>query len=119
MWLLDANMDVHLISLLQEFGVKCESANRRGWQQLTNGDLVKAAVEAGFHCLLTHDKLFGEAASRALKSSMNFSVVVIRLAQKPWKQYKEDFQSAWTKNPLQPVPGQILFWPANQQHPSK
>ena len=31
MWLLDANMDVHLYLLLAELGVKAESAAFRGW----------------------------------------------------------------------------------------
>ena len=31
MWLLDANMDVHLVSVLADFGVLAEAASRRGW----------------------------------------------------------------------------------------
>ncbi len=111
MWLLDANMDVHLIPLLREVGIDCEAATRRGWQGLINGELVKAAVEAGFHCLLTHDRLFAEAAARSLKSNPNFSVVVVHLSQKPWKQYRKDFRAAWEKNPIRPVTGQIVRWP--------
>jgi hypothetical protein len=68
MWLLDANMDVHLVAVLGEFGIRCDTAANRGWKALSNGDLVAAAVAAGFHCLLTRDRLFGESASRALKS---------------------------------------------------
>jgi hypothetical protein len=44
MWLLDANMDVHLLSLLSELGVPTEAATRRGWGALDNGALVSAAV---------------------------------------------------------------------------
>jgi hypothetical protein len=51
MWLLDANMDVH---------------GQRGWKSLSNGELLRAAVDAGFKCLLTRDQLFGESASQAL-----------------------------------------------------
>ena len=69
MWLLDANMDVHVASLLGGFGFPCEAATQRGWQALDNGHLVSAAVEAGFTCLLTQDRLFAESASRALKTS--------------------------------------------------
>jgi hypothetical protein len=53
MWLLDANMDVHLASVLTGFGIDCDTAGNRGWKALSNGDLVKAAVDAGFRCLLT------------------------------------------------------------------
>ncbi len=57
MWLLDANMDVHLVSLLREFGIRCEAATRRGWGALDNGELVAAAAGAGFTTLLTKDRL--------------------------------------------------------------
>ena len=45
MWLLDANMDVHLLGLLTELGVSCESCVDKGWGKLTNGQLVSAAVD--------------------------------------------------------------------------
>jgi hypothetical protein len=60
-WLLDANMDVHLVSVLTGFKISCDTAGKRGWKALSNGDLVNVAVDAGFHCLLTRDQLFGES----------------------------------------------------------
>ena len=48
MWLLDANMDVHLVSVLTGFKISCDTAGRRGWKALSNGDLVSMAVDAGF-----------------------------------------------------------------------
>ena len=81
MWLLDANLDVHLLALLEEFGMHAEAATRRGWQTLSNGDLVAAAVAAGFTCLLTHDRLFGESAARASRQFPEFAVVLVRLPQ--------------------------------------
>jgi hypothetical protein len=68
MWLLDANMDVHLAPVHTGLGIGCDTAGHRGWKALSNGDLVKAAVEAGFQCPLTRDRLFGESAARALRS---------------------------------------------------
>jgi hypothetical protein len=62
MWLLDANMDVHLASLLAELGIASETAAAKGWKALSNGQLVAAAVSSGFDCLLTRDRLFGESA---------------------------------------------------------
>ena len=47
MWLLDANMDVHLVSTLTAFDIACDTAGKRGWKALANGDLVTAAVDAG------------------------------------------------------------------------
>ena len=111
MWLLDANMDVHLLSLLQQLGVKCEATTRRGWQALNNGDLVSVAVEAGFTCVLTQDRLFGDAAARALKAHPRFAVVVINLPQLPWKRYHQNFDSAWSKSPIEPVSGKFIHWP--------
>lgn len=110
MWLLDANMDVHLLALLKQLGVGCEATTRRGWQALNNGDLVSAAIKTGFTCLLTQDRLFGEAAAQALRAHPGFSVVV-HLSQLPWKRYHQDFKSAWSKSPIQPVAGKIIHWP--------
>jgi hypothetical protein len=111
MWLLDANMDVHLLVLLQEFGQKTEATTKRGWGALNNGDLVSAAVKEGFTCLLTQDRLFAEAASRALKAHPNFAVVVVHLPQRPWPQYQESFKAAWLKSPISPTPGKVIHWP--------
>ena len=87
MWLLDANMDVHLVSVLTGCKTSCDTAGKRGWKALSNGDLVNVAVDAGFHCLLTRDQLFGESASRALKRFPQFAVVVVNVPQRPWPQY--------------------------------
>jgi len=46
MWLLDANMPLHLVALLKELGVEADSAVARGWNTYSNGRLVEAAVRA-------------------------------------------------------------------------
>lgn len=112
MWLLDANMDVHLLSLLKEFGAESEATTKRGWRNLSNGELVSAAVAAGFTCLLTQDRLFGKAAAEALKAFPKFSVVVVHLPQRPWQQYQKDFATAWAKSPIRPAAGQVNHWPS-------
>ena len=111
MWLLDANMDVHLVSVLASFQIPCDTAANRGWKTLSNGDLVRAAVDAGFHCLLTRDQLFGESASRALKLFPEFAVVVVNVPQQPWPQYRERFIALWTVGPIEPIVGQLIEWP--------
>jgi hypothetical protein len=111
MWLLDANMDVHLARLLPELGFACDTASNRRWKLLRNGELVKAASAAGFDCLLTRDNLFGEAAAQALKSHPHFAVVVVTLKQGPWPQYRERFLAAWEDGPIKPVPGKLVRWP--------
>jgi hypothetical protein len=60
-------------------------------ESLVERGLVTAAVEAGFHCLLTRDQLFSESASRALKSFPQFAVVVVNVPQQPWRQYRDRF----------------------------
>ncbi|MGO9261528.1 MAG: DUF5615 family PIN-like protein [Bryobacteraceae bacterium] len=111
MWLLDANMDVHLVSVLQGLEVACDTARNRGWKALSNGDLVKAAVEAGFVCLLTRDHLFGQSASRALKLFPHFAVVVVNIRQQRWAEYREQFIARWTDHPIEPVAGRLIDWP--------
>jgi hypothetical protein len=111
MWLLDANMDVHLVPVLNDFGIACDTAGHRGWKSLSNGDLVTAAVAEGFLCLLTRDQLFGESASRALKSFPQFAVVVVDVPQQPWNQYRDRFIAPWMEAPISPVAGQLIHWP--------
>jgi len=112
MWLLDANMDVHILDVLSEVGVPCESAIRRGWRELANGDLVSAASEAGFTCLLTHDRLFAESAAAGLKSAPDFTIIAVHLPQKPWRAYVAQFREAWAREPIVPAAGSIIDWPS-------
>ena len=114
MWLLDVNMPRQLKPLLAELGITAETANARGWGTLVNGDLLEAAATAGFRCLLTPDRLFGESASRHLKRYPNFAIVVVLLPQVRAPQFLSSFRAAWEKSPIAPNPGQIQSWP--QEH---
>ncbi len=111
MWLLDANVDEHLVALFKQFGIPCDTAGHRGWSALANGDLVARAYAEGFRSLLTRDRLFGESASQALKSFPEFAVVVISLPQARWPEYRLRFLETWAKSPIQPVPGHVMCWP--------
>ena len=111
MWLLDANVDVHLVRTLQELGVPCDTAGNRGWKALSNGELVAAAVTAGFTCLLTRDQLFGESAARALEIFPSFAVVVMDLPQQRWPAYQEHFVAEWAARPIEPIAGTLVHWP--------
>ena len=102
---------MHLISVLEGFQIPCDTAGKRGWKALSNGDLIRAAVDAGFRCLLTRDHLFGESASRALKLFPHFAVVVVNVPQQPWPQYRERFVALWIERPIEPVAGQLIQWP--------
>lgn len=47
MWLLNANVDIHLVPVLSEFGISSDTAASRGWKALENGELVAVAMAAG------------------------------------------------------------------------
>lgn len=111
MWLLDANMDVHLVALLHEFGVRCDTAANRGWKALSNGQLVTAAVEVGFTCLITRDRLFGQSAARALKLFPEFASAVVSVPQQRWDRYRHAFAASWAKHPITPIAGELIQWP--------
>jgi predicted nuclease of predicted toxin-antitoxin system len=110
-WLLDANIDVRIVTILAEFGVESRTAQSLGWKDLSNGDLVSAAVGAGFTCLLTRDALFAESAARALRHFPQFAVVIVRLPQQKWPTYAAAFRSVWPSDPIAPRAGQVIRWP--------
>jgi len=114
MWLLDANVDVHLVPFFRERGISCDTAGHRGWKALSKGELVAAAYAKGFRCLLTRDRLFGESASEALKSFPEFAVVVITLPQQPWAQNRQRFLESWAASPIQPESGCLTYWPKSE-----
>ena len=112
MWLLDSNIPKKLTLVLSGLGVESATAQSRGWGNLSNGSLVKAAATAGFSCLLTRDRLFAESASGALRSFPTFSVVVVTLPQLREPLFLEAFRAAWQRAPIRPVGGEISSWPA-------
>jgi hypothetical protein len=115
MWLLDANMDVHLTGVLRDLGILSETAGARGWKALSNGQLVAAAVAGGFDCLLTRDRLFGEFASRALRVHQAFAVVLVNLPQRRWLEYRQSFLDAWDICPITPRHGFLVEWPQDHR----
>ena len=110
-WLLDANLDIRISQVLSEFGIESHTAESRGWKHLLNGQLVSAAVGAGFTCLLTRDQLFAESASRALKLFPQFAVVLIQLPQRRRSQYLSQFSAAWVRESIVPISGSAIGWP--------
>src|ERR1022692_2935018 len=106
MWLLDANLDIHLVELLRRFQIDCDTAENRGWKALRNGELVAAAVNAGFNTLLTRDRLFAESASRAWRDFPSLSVVIVTLPQLPSGRYLASFEAEWTVSPIHVAPWQ-------------
>ena len=77
MWLLDANMDVHLVAVLTEFGIRCDTAGNRGWKALSNGDPVWRAI------LVTTDNC------REIRFSRRNSCAVSRFARNPVRKFAD------------------------------
>jgi hypothetical protein len=113
MWLLDVNMPKKVGLVLGRLGIEAQSADDNGWGGLSNGALVEAAVEAGFQCVLTRDRLFSESAARTLKRFPSFCVVLVTIPQLHGAEFLEHFRSAWNQNPIQPVAGKLMHWPAD------
>lgn len=111
MWLLDANIPVQLVALLKELGIEADSAIARGWNTLSNGMLVSAAVESKFTVLLTRDRLFGQSAAAALKANSEFCIVRVALPQLRAGAFLEAFRSAGGEGRVIPVPGRMIEWP--------
>lgn len=111
MWLLDVNLPTALIRILDQFAVKAESTAARGWRNMDNGVLTKAASDAGFSVILTRDKLFGESAAKALKAYPKLAVVIIRIQQSREAIFLQEFRSMWAKSPLTPKTGDVIYWP--------
>ena len=111
MWLLDANVPKKLVAVLAEFGIEAETAESRGWKSLTNGQLVEAAAEAGFACVLTRDTLSGESAARVLRRLPRFCVILITIPQLRGAQFLDEFRQVWAASPIRPEPGTVVHWP--------
>lgn len=112
MWLLDANMPVQLVAILKGLGIEADSAVARGWNTLSNGQLLSAAAQAKFTVLLTRDRLFGEAAAGALRAYPDFCVVRVTLAQLRADRFLSAFRTAWQAAQIVPEPGRMIEWPA-------
>lgn len=108
MWLLDANLDIHLVELLKNFQIDCDRAENRGWKALRNGELAPPPYKRGS---TTKDLLFAESASQIWRTFPDFGVVVVTLPQLPSKRYLEAFARAWAVTPIHPVGGTVVSWP--------
>ena len=111
MWLLDVNVPAKVVAFLSGRGIASAPTDRQGWADLKNSELVEAAVQRGFNCLLTRDKLFGKSAARSLKRHPGFAVVLLSLRQAKALEYLAAFEKHWEKNPIEPSPGKMIVWP--------
>jgi hypothetical protein len=70
--LFDQSTPVPIRPFLREH--KVETASQRGWDKLKNGDLLKAAQEAGFEVLVTPDKNI-----RYQQNLKNYAIAIVVL----------------------------------------
>lgn len=111
MWLLDHNLPRQLIPVFQTLGIQVETTISRGWEKLSNGELVQSAATARFDCILTRDAAFGHSAEKALKRFPHVCVVLITLPQQRGGAYARAFQEAWARKLIVPVAGKLIRWP--------
>jgi hypothetical protein len=75
--LLDQGTPVPIRPFLREH--KVETAAQRGWDKLKNGDLLRAAEEAGFEVLVTPDKNI-----RYQQNLENYTIAIVVLGNPQW-----------------------------------
>ena len=109
MWLLDVNLPSGLVPLLRSYGIACDTTARRGWRDLTNGDLAESAFRGGFRVILTRDRLFGTSARRAMAALPELAIVTLPQARET--AYLAAFSASWRQKPIAPVAGAIVEWP--------
>ena len=111
MWLLDVNLPQGPLRLLTDLGIACDSTIRRGWRELTNGELASAAIASGFEVILTRDREFGIAPSSVGPQWPQLAIVVITIPQARESAYLEVFEAHWRRSGIVPTPGTIIEWP--------
>ncbi len=111
MWLLDVNLPMGLLRVLADLGMTCDSTVRRGWRELTNGELASAAVTSGFDVILTRDREFGASASKVRLQFPKLAVVVVTISQAREPAYLEAFEAHWRQRRIDPRPGTVIEWP--------
>jgi hypothetical protein len=75
--LFDQSTPVPIRPFLREH--KVETTWQRGWDKLKNGDLLKAAEEAGFEVLVTPDKNI-----RYQQNLKNYTIAIVVLGNPQW-----------------------------------
>ena len=79
--LFDQGTPVLIRAFLTEHQV--ETAYQRGWDKLKNGDLLRAASDAGFEVFVTPDKNI-----RYQQNLKNYSIAVVVLGKARWPALK-------------------------------
>jgi hypothetical protein len=80
--LFDQSTPVPIRPFLREHIV--ETASQRGWDKLRNGDLLKAAQDAGFQVLVTPDKNI-----RSQQNLKNYTIAVVVLGSGQWPKLRQ------------------------------
>ena len=91
MWLLDANMDVHLVAVLGACSIRCDTG-RQPW--------MESAVERRTRCSGSERRLhlFADARRALWRVGGNGT-------------QREQFIAAWAQRAIEPVAGSMTRWP--------
>ena len=68
------------------------------YESLRNGDLVEAAAQGGFSCIITQDVEFQKSASKNLKRFPQMSLVLVRIRQQKGRGFLSQFEEAGNEN---------------------
>ncbi|MCY4524229.1 MAG: DUF5615 family PIN-like protein [Halobacteriovoraceae bacterium] len=111
MWLLDHNLPQQLVISLKSVGIDAHTTVSRGWEKLENDNLVSAAGNAGFLCILTRDSLFEETARRKIRKFPQMAIILLTITQQEGNKYAKEFLKHWKKSTIVPIPQKMLHWP--------
>lgn len=110
-WILDHNIPLAMKRFLQSQTIISVTAKERGWEQLSNGELVAAVVAAGFSVILTQDRRFQESAAKTLRLHIQVSIVLVILPPKVKPPaLSSHIATKWAEGQIIPVPGQLVVW---------
>ena len=110
MWLIDENLNVRLHQILNELGIKAQTATYAGFKGMENGELLSAAKKAGFTAILTRDNLYAQDSGFLSGVSVDIGIVVIEV-RVPQDTLLTWFRQQFATNPIMPVPGKVVTWP--------
>ena len=106
--LVDHNLPPGVAGLLNEHGLVCSTAKSNGWDALTNGQLIEAAVKAGFEGIVTKDIRLHLDGEVSLRKYPTFAIVIVKLQQMKKRQYLERFAVELSQRKFVPVAGKII-----------
>lgn len=114
--LIDHNIKPAVFNILRRYGHEAESAGYNNWESLQNGELVKAAADAGFEVILTQDTTFEVDGADGWRMYPSVAIILIdtdALPQKGAAPYLQRFEDALRAESFNISKGDSNKWPKN------